>query len=171
MKRKIFAGDSAVFTETVHPLIEDPETVQLVLRGPVTVTLDGETVSRGHYRFALSSAVSAGMIPGLYTKILVMATENERASSQLGFLDVQPDPVNAESFDGRTEAQKALADVEKALFSFKQSGGRVKQYTIGSRQMVFADISELLALRDRLMAKVMSECPDGDPRIRLVRFR
>lgn len=60
-------------------------------------------------------------------------------------------------FDGRSLAQKAFDDCEKALSSFSQSGGKVKKYTIGTRQMEFESMSDIIQLLGYWRLRVMGE--------------
>lgn len=62
-----------------------------------------------------------------------------------GQLVILPDPSTSQAGDdNRTQAQRAVADLKEALATFRSSGGMVKSYTIGDRQMTFSDEGEIL---------------------------
>lgn len=80
------------------------------------------------------------------------------------------------AFDGRSQARQDLEAVQAAIRSMI-SGGAVKRYTIGSRQLEKISLAELIELENRLKAQVAKEEAAermanglGDPRNLFVRF-
>ena len=80
------------------------------------------------------------------------------------------------AFDGRSQARQDLDAVQAAIRSLI-SGGAVKRYTIGSRQLERFSLAELIELENRLKADVTKEEAAermanglGDPRNLFVRF-
>jgi hypothetical protein len=80
------------------------------------------------------------------------------------------------AFDGRSQARKDLDAVQAAIRSLI-SGGAVKRYTIGTRQLERFSLAELIELENRLKADVAKEEAAqrmanglGDPRNLFVRF-
>jgi len=80
------------------------------------------------------------------------------------------------AFDGRSQARQDLDAVQAAIRSLI-SGGAVKRYTIGSRQLERFSLAELIELENRLKADVTKkEAAErmanglGDPRNLFVRF-
>ena len=80
------------------------------------------------------------------------------------------------AFDGRSQARQDLDAVQAAIRSMI-SGGAVKRYTIGSRQLEKISLAELIELENRLKAEVAKEEAAqrmanglGDPRNLFVRF-
>jgi hypothetical protein len=80
------------------------------------------------------------------------------------------------AFDGRSQARQDLDAVQAAIRSLI-SGGAVKRYTIGSRQLERFGLAELIELENRLKAQVAKEEAAqrmanglGDPRNLFVRF-
>ncbi|MBK9704785.1 MAG: hypothetical protein IPO75_15825 [Betaproteobacteria bacterium] len=57
-----------------------------------------------------------------------------------------PNLALATAYDGRSVAEKALDDANAALASFQSSGGRVKRYSIGGREMEFDNGGDILKL-------------------------
>ena len=80
------------------------------------------------------------------------------------------------AFDGRSQARQDLDAVQAAIRSLI-SGGAVKRYTIGSRQLERFSLAELIELENNLKADVAKEEAAqrmanglGDPRNLFVRF-
>lgn len=80
------------------------------------------------------------------------------------------------AFDGRSQARQDLDAVQSAIRALI-SGGAVKRYTIGSRQLERFSLAELIELESRLKAEVAKEEAAermanglGDPRNLFVRF-
>jgi len=80
------------------------------------------------------------------------------------------------AFDGRSQARKDLEAVQSAIRALI-SGGAVRRYMIGSRQLEKYGLAELLELESRLKAEVAREEAAarianglGDPRNLFVRF-
>jgi len=90
-----------------------------------------------------------------------------------GELKVEPDLATQTNYDGRTVAEKALADAEAALATFQASGGRIQHYTIGSRTMSFQKDSDILSIVNYWRSRVRAEqstAQGGADRLLLVRF-
>jgi hypothetical protein len=80
------------------------------------------------------------------------------------------------ALDGRSQARQDLDAVQSAIRALI-SGGAVKRYTIGSRQLERFSLAELIELENRLKAQVAREEAAerianglGDPRNLFVRF-
>lgn len=146
IEKKIFAGDSLAFFLPRPPGVDGVEAT-LVLRGLSRTDLAGEWLpERSGWRFSMTADKSQELDAGKYRAVLVCGDgSTSRSSHTAGIVEVWPDPVNAETFDNRTFAQKMVEDIEKALAGFSGSGGRVKSYQIGSRMVTYRDISELLS--------------------------
>lgn len=83
---------------------------------------------------------------------------------------------NPAAFDGRSQARKDLEAVQAAIRGLI-SGGAVKRYTIGSRNLEKISLAELIELENKLKAEVAREEAAermanglGDPRNLFVRF-
>ena len=145
IEKKICAGDSLAFF-LPRPTDVDGIEATLVLRGLSRVDLTGVwQPDQSGWQFSMTASQSQELEVGKYRAMLVCGDGvTSRSSRQAGIVEVWPDPVNAETFDNRTFAQKMVEDIEKALAGFSGSGGRVKSYQIGSRTVTYRDISELL---------------------------
>jgi hypothetical protein len=131
------------------------------------------------WRTELTATVSAGLAAGLYWWQAVLTAPNVRLTIGSGELEIARSLASVTGrYDGRSLAERALADAEEALAKFQASGGRLKQYKIGGREMVFQDDSQILkvlsywrmrVMRERNAAKIAQGL--GDPRANYVRFR
>lgn len=61
-----------------------------------------------------------------------------------------------DAYDGRSQAEKDLADVEAAIRAVAK-GGASKEYRIGQRQLKRYEMAELLMLKQQLKAEVVRE--------------
>lgn len=171
---KLYAGDSASWHD-------DPRTIGGVryssadwiltyeLRGPTVLTLLAVADSDG-WLTSITPEQSAGLPAGSYLWGAFLSQPGERKTAATGAIVVQADLTAVVApIDARTVAEKALADCEAALASFKSSGGKVKSYTIGSRQTEFHSLQDLMAVRRFWARRVQAE--RGESRRLLVRFR
>lgn len=176
-------GDSATWDDSVF--VDDlgksydsaVYTLKYELRGPASLTLNAIANGAG-WRTALTTTQSATLTAGKYFWAAILSKTGERVTASTGGLTVNVDLVTQiAGFDGRTQAEKALADAETALATFISSKGRIKKYTIGSRSMEFDTAGDILTQISYWKMKVANEHADnnranglGDPRNLYVRF-
>lgn len=90
--------------------------------------------------------------------VAMTATLPTRLTPSYGNIMVDVDLTTLTSqYDGRTIAQIGLAQAEAALQTFTGSGGRVKEYTIGGRRMVFMDDKDIISEIDFWRGRVSAE--------------
>lgn len=159
---KLNAGDSASWRD-------DPVTLGGVrytsadwalkyeLRGPSQLTVNADVDGDG-WRASISTAASQPLVAGAYAWAAHLTRADERVTVRTGALVVVADIAAISSaVDSRSVAVRALADCEAALATFKSSGGKVKSYTIGTRQTEFHSLTELMELRNFWQRRVNKE--------------
>lgn len=147
------------------------------IRGPSTLDILAVSNAAG-WSTALTAAQSSELSEGDYSVFAVLKSGSERVTFGPVKLKVKPDPLKAAiGFDGRTVARRALEEAENALTKFKSSGGRIKKYKIGTREMEFVSTTEILELisywRGRVTNEEAAEAAAkglGNPRNLFVRF-
>jgi hypothetical protein len=181
---EIIAGDSdswkdGAWTDTDGTLYQSTGyTLTYALRGPsaavdLTATPDGTG-----WKTSLSTATSAGMTAGLWFWAAYITASGVRITAGQGELTVTANLQTATTgYDGRTQAEKALADAETALATFRSTAGRIKKYTIGSRTAEYETAAELLQVIQYWRGQVANEQNAkliaqglGNPRQMFVRF-
>lgn len=159
---KLYAGDSAIWNDDPPTLggvryTSQDWTLTYELRGPTQLTLIG-TANGDGWMTGISTLQSQSLQAGTYLWAAYLSRTGERKTAATGGLVVVADVAAiATSIDSRTAAEKALADCEAALASFKSSGGKVKSYTIGTRQTEFHSLAELLQVRGFWQRRVNAE--------------
>lgn len=132
-------------------------TLTYELRGTAQLSLVAVPEFDG-WRTSISTTDSASLVAGPYAWASYLSRAAERVTTAYGSLVVVADlAAVAGSIDSRSAATKALADCEAALATFTSSGGKVKSYTIGTRQTEFHSLTELMALRGFWQRRVNSE--------------
>jgi hypothetical protein len=133
------------------------------------------------WRTTLSSTTSASMAAGTWYFSAIATALSDAAKLEIGRGSMRVSPSlaysdTAKAFDGRTQAQKDLEAVQQAIRTLL-SGGSVKEYRIGQRQIKRYDLAELLQLEAKLKADVKREETAqlmanglGNPRNMFVRF-
>lgn len=156
MNEVLIAGDTLDFTVSVPdypasagwtlkynlvPRFTTP--VQLPILLTATTNANG-----ADYDVQSGPAVTALWAPGLYAwSRWVQKSGARQTLDESGELDVQPDPATqVQGYDGRTQAAKAVDDLKVAMATFQSTSGRVKSYTIGSRQMEFESTVEIVKM-------------------------
>lgn len=114
-------------------------------QSPFTVT---STASGSDHAFALAATVTATYKAGQYGFKTVATSGAQRftldGSEWSGEVKLRPDPAAAaQGDDQRTQAQKALDDLNTALASYTATNGHVAEYEINGRRMKFRSILEI----------------------------
>ena len=182
---ELLQGDSAAwhddpFTDAQsRTLTSATYTLTYIIAGPIAAPLSIIAASDGPgWKTTLSAANSATLAPGKYWWSAVLTAAGERITAGSGELIIDINLANAgANYDGRTTAEKALADAESALATFRTTRGRTKKYTIGMRTMEFDSAADILAEISFWRMKVNNEqAADkiaqglGNPRKMFVRF-
>jgi hypothetical protein len=120
-------------------------------------TLTATTNANGRdYDVQASPATTAAWVPGTYNGVRWVEKVGARQTlkygdgfEEFGLFEVKADPsALAQGYDGRSQARKAVDDLKSAMATFHSSGGRVKSYSIGNRQMEFENQAEIVQLID-----------------------
>lgn len=180
------AGDSASWSDV--PYVDqnnqryDSSGYSLVyeLRGPgQPITLTAVSDGQG-WKTTLGLGDSGNLVAGLWFWASVLIASNIRMTIGRGEVNVQANfsAQTTAGYDGRTLAEKSLADAESALSDLTASGKKVKKYSIGSRQAEYFTAPDLIAAINYWRVKVTNEKAAkgisdglGNPRNLLVRFR
>lgn len=179
------AGDTLDFTVSVP---EYPATAGWTLKYrliprfatptqvPITLTA---TASGSDYLVQASPATTAAWVNGKYAWSRWVEKSGARQTlDESGELEIRPDPTTqVQGFDGRGQAAKAVDDLKAAFATFNSTSGRVKSYTIGSRQMEFETSAEIVQMMDFWRRELANEQTAanlakglGNPRRTYVRF-
>lgn len=124
----------------------------------------------------VAAAASAAYTPGDYTAVEYVVNGPDRATIGQTAIAIKPDiPSMGAGFDGRTPAQRALADLRTALSRWLSSQGHVQEYEIAGRRMRFANVGEIrsrIALAEAEVAREQAAQPGAKPPVRrlLVRY-
>lgn len=156
------AGDSATWTD--YPFTDSDAvrfdasayTLKYQISGVSALQLTG-TASGPNWAFSLTTAASAALKAGTYWWTAQVFASAVRVTVAEGQVQVLADlTVAGANYDGRTTAEKALAQWEAAA-SALSVGGITKSYTIGNRQMTYHDLSMVHEMIDYWRARVNAE--------------
>ena len=119
------------------------------------------TASGAGWSFTIDAATSAGFDAGAWYFQAVATAISDGAKTTLGAgsLTVLPSlsySGTAGAFDGRSQAEQDLDAVTAAIRAL-MTGGAVREYRIGERQLARYSLTELLQLQSRLKAEVARE--------------
>lgn len=106
----------------------------------ITATTDGDG-----YRIAQPASVTVNWAAGVYTAAAWVEKGVEKYTVEPAFTAVQilPNPrTMAPGFDGRTQAQKALDDLNEARANYAATNGTVAEYEIAGRRMRFRAVEQ-----------------------------
>ncbi|MEG3437690.1 hypothetical protein V0288_11220 [Pannus brasiliensis CCIBt3594] len=166
---KIVAGDSVSWSDHLpdYPPSAGYE-LNYAIRGasgmPVNVTA---TIEGGDFLSTLTPAQTADLAPGAYYwQAFVTRGINVRITVGSGRLEVAANLATADNYDGRSEAERELAEVRKAI-AHVLSGGQ--SYKIHEREFTRADLEILMARETQLRVRVARE-KNGSSNVK-IRFR
>jgi hypothetical protein len=150
-------------------------TLKYTLAGPSAPLVLTATANGSSWQTNLTTTASAALAPGLYSWTAQAFATGVRVTLSEGEITVEPDLALAgANYDGRSVAEAALAAAESALAQFQASGGRMREYTIGGRHMVFQSDADLLKVVQYWRARVISDktaASGGTSRLILTRFQ
>ena len=169
----LIAGDTLNFlTETPGYSAADGWVLTLYLikraTGGSITTIVGSAEGANH-RFTVSATTTAGWTAGDYSWAGRVAKGSEKYSIEnvRQQLVVLQDPATAvNGFDGRSQAEKALADAKTALAAWSPT---TRRYKIGEREMEFSSKGDIVGLihywqnelaRERRAAALAKGMPD-----------
>ena len=143
IKKRIVAGDSAIFTVPEYgAFTAAAASCVVLLRGPGSVDINATAEAKG-WSAEMTAEESAALEDGLYTLFYRYTLGDSQKTVRVGNVMVDPDPTLIMGYDGRSQARKALDDAKAALADFMANGGKAKSYTIGTRSVTYRDISEI----------------------------
>lgn len=126
--------------------------INAAARIDIVAAADGDTHS-----VLVPATTSASYAAGDYTWTAHVTRATERYTVGRGALRVLPDLAAATTnADGRTPAQRALADLRTALLGWLSSQGHVAEYEIAGRRMRFASAAEIqtrIAIAEREVSR------------------
>lgn len=178
--KDIVAGDSRVWKLDRHRLLAMGEAPQNPKIEALLRTAEGSLVNltavdtNGLVTVDLAADVSETLPPGKTFLIMRLTADSfYRRTMVLDSFQVFK-RVDDADFDHRTEAERCLAQAEKALIDYTSNGrSRYRSYTIGSRTLSFNSAQELMDLVAYCRNQVyLEKCAASgvDPRKMLVEF-
>ncbi len=129
------------------------------------------TATEAGWAFAATRTATAAWVPGAYTSVVLLSRGDERLTLAGPTLTVRPDPAagGTTQLDLRTPAQVRLAALQAAYDAYLSTGQLMSSYTIGTRQVSFHSITELLKAIEAARRDVAAETATTGRRI-LVRM-
>lgn len=175
----LICGDSLNFTVSLDDYsAADGWVLTYALRGLSKIDLIATSVGTD-FQVQADASTTASWLPGRYNWVSYVSKSGQRYTVDQGVLTISPDLSQAiAGYDGRSVAEKALADAESALATFRSTRGRTKRYTIGTRTMEFDSVTEVLEEISYWRMRVNNEQAAnsiaqglGNPRKMFVRFK
>lgn len=138
-------------------------TLKYTLAGPVAPTTYTAIADGPGWQTTITAAQSTLLVAGKYWwQAQLFGTDGSgnptRITAAEGQLTVEIDLASVpQVYDGRTIAEQALAAAETAYATFSSSGGVLKSYRIGGREMTFQNLLEVKQQVDYWRARVVNE--------------
>ena len=129
-------------------------TLAVLLRGKSAIDLTA-TAEGTQHRLTADATVTAGWAPGDYWFTVRATRGAEVVEVEQGQLTITPNLAAAETFDGRTHAQRCLESIEAVLE--KRATLDQERYRINNRELYRTPVAELMKLRDLYRAEVRRE--------------
>lgn len=180
------AGDSATWSDSPFPADDGTRmdsgkyALKYELRGAAAPVTLNSVVDGTGWKTTISTVASAVLTPGVWFWAAILTASGERITAARGEITIAQDlaAITSQSFDGRSTAEKALADAELALANLTASGKKTKKYTIGTRNAEYYTAAELIQAISYWRIRVGNERAAksisdglGNPKNLMVRFR
>jgi hypothetical protein len=178
----LVSGDSATWLDfntqdgLGNPIQSSAWALHYALRGAQVIDLTGTATSNG-WSTSITATQSAALTAGIYTWQGYVTKNADRLTLGEGRIEITANIATATAgFDGRSQAEIALAAVEAEILA-RANGGATIEYTIGGRQLKRESITVLLQLKANLKEQVSKERQAqsiaqglGDPRTTYATF-
>ena len=154
------AGDSVSWTVSLSAFPASAGwSVSFRLLSQAGVAVDIETTPAGDDHAATLTAAATANWPAGNATLVCLATKGaERKTVGSKTVTILPDLAVIGTFDGRTQNQKALDDLEAALAAYAAAGqGHVGEYQVAGRVMKFRTVEEIEALIAHYRRAVLKE--------------
>lgn len=145
-------GFQAAVTAAEYPAPDWVVTAHL--RGPAKIDIPGSPAGTAH-AFAVDATATAAWLPGDYWFSLRAARGSDVVEVGTGRMEVLRDLVAADTFDGRSDNEKALDAIDAVIG--RRATMDQERYTINNRELWRTPIADLLKLRGYYAAAVRRE--------------
>ncbi|MGN6657562.1 MAG: hypothetical protein ACTHKN_01095 [Achromobacter mucicolens] len=133
--------------------------VSAILRGPQSIDLDATPQGTDHV-LNVAAATTTGWAAGVYWYSLRATNGSQVLEAESGRIEILADLAAVSgTFDGRTEAERALAAIDAVLS--KRATQDQQRYTINNRELWRTPIADLIKLRAFYAARVRRERRKG----------
>lgn len=154
------AGDSAAWSESLPDYLpSDGWALKYRILWPIGAPVDiAATPAGDDYSVALLPTDTAQYLPGRATLAAWVERTGERKTLGSQPLEILPDLALAAVHDGRSLAERGLAEAQAALLKYTESGrGHVEEYEVAGRRLKFRTIAEIRELIDYYAAQVAAD--------------
>ena len=152
------AGSTVEYVKTVPDYPAGAWSLKLILAGKSTLTVNA-TAEGSSFNVTITPAQSAGLCAGVY-QYVERATDGTIVKDLgRGTVTVTPNLETAGDGDLQTWEEKTLAVIEAKLAGRVDSS--IDEYVIGSRQVRYIPLDDLLKWRDKLAARVAAQKSPG----------
>ncbi|MEW6612698.1 MAG: hypothetical protein AB1409_08155 [Pseudomonadota bacterium] len=154
------AGDSVSWTETLaaYPASAGWALKYRLLWSTGTAVAITATASGDGFAVTLSATDTAAWTAGAATLVSWVEKGTQRVTLAQQAVTILPNLAAAATYDGRSQAQKALADAKAALAAYMANGQiHVAEYEIAGRRMKFRSSAEIRDLINHYEREVAAE--------------
>jgi hypothetical protein len=158
MKTEIIVGDTLDFVTSVPRFLASAGwtlTYKLIPKaaGPAVISFNA-SAQGDDYRVQVTAATTATWTVSDYSFEAYVTKAAERYTVDSGQVTIKANPASATTLDNRSHERKMLDQVQAAMFALNAG---VKSYAIGSRQLTYRDMPELIMEESRLKWLVLNE--------------
>lgn len=154
------AGDSVTWTEDLaaYPASSGWVLKYKLLFASGTASTFQASASGDAHIVTIAKTTTAAWTAGAATLVSWVEKGSDRITLDQQSVTIHPDLAVATTFDGRSQAVKALVDAKSALAGYVAGGqGHVAEYEISGRRMKFRSADEIVALIDHYEREVAAE--------------
>lgn len=149
MQQELIAGDTLNFLTSVPDYLASDGWAlhfRLVPRTGANPAITIDAVAEGDdYRTQVVAANTSAYAADSYTWISWVTKGAEVYTIESGQITIRPNPRSvAAGYDGRSLAEKSLADLRTAFATFTATNGTTRSYRIADRERVFNSASDIL---------------------------
>jgi len=151
--KEIIKGETIEWEESFASYPATDYTLKYYFRGPAAFEKTATANGTG-YKITFSATETDALTAGTYWYYAFCEADGERYKVSEGSLEVV-DFLDQTTYDGRSEAQKALEAVEAVIRG--TASKEQLEYQIAGRSLRYRSVEELITLRDYLKKEVARE--------------
>lgn len=155
----VYAGDSISWRKSLPNFpATDGWALAYKLVSASSIIAINATADGADYVIDVPASTTSGWLAGTYRWVAFVTKASARYTVASGEIVIRPNLAGAtDAFDARSDAERALDDLKKALTTWIATSGHVQEYEIAGRRMRYRSMDEIRKAISLLELEIANE--------------